>query len=141
MQNTVLSALLTFSDHVLYLHYYDSVPRLAGLSALDDQSAAGVSMWVPGSVAFLLPLFGIGVGFLFGRTETRRQGNEAADFRLALVRHRPGPPSRSGFDLLRVPLLGRFLSWRHARLALQLPLAILAAVVILDGLRGRRSAP
>ncbi len=46
------------------------------------------------------------------------------------------PAVSSGFDLLRVPLLGRFLRWRHARLALQLPLALLAGVVILDGLRG-----
>ena len=48
VQNTVLSALLTFSDRVLYAPYAE-VPRLGGLSALDDQSAAGVLMWVPGS--------------------------------------------------------------------------------------------
>jgi hypothetical protein len=42
----------------------------------------------------------------------------------------------SGFDLLRVPLLGRFLRWRHARLALQLPLALLAGLLIYDGLCG-----
>ena len=33
VQNTILSALLTFSDHVLY-PYYLQVPRLGGLSAL-----------------------------------------------------------------------------------------------------------
>ena len=56
LSNTALAALLTFSDRLLY-PYYAEVPRLAGLSPLDDQSAAGVVMWVPGSVAFLLPLF------------------------------------------------------------------------------------
>ena len=61
VQNTVLSALLTFSDRVLYPHYA-AVPRLGRLSALEDQAAAGVLMWVPGSVVFLLPLFWIGVG-------------------------------------------------------------------------------
>ena len=66
LQNTILSALLTFSDHVLY-PYYTTVPRLAGQSALADQSAAGVLMWIPGSAAFLLPLFWVGVEFLFGR--------------------------------------------------------------------------
>ena len=71
MSNTVLSALLTFSDRVLY-PYYAEVPRLAGLSALDDQAAAGVVMWVPGSVAFLLPLFGIGVQLLSGRRASVR---------------------------------------------------------------------
>ena len=46
------------------------------------------------------------------------------------------PASVSGFDLLRLPLLGRFLKWRHARLCLQVPLLMLAAVTIYDGLRG-----
>jgi cytochrome c oxidase assembly factor CtaG len=61
VQNTGLSALLTFSSKVLY-PYYLQVPRLGGLSALEDQAAAGVLMWVPGSLAYLLPLFGIGFG-------------------------------------------------------------------------------
>jgi cytochrome c oxidase assembly factor CtaG len=66
LSNTLLSALLTFSERVLY-PYYAAMPRLGGLSALEDQSAAGLLMWVPGSVAFLLPLFAIGVGLLSGR--------------------------------------------------------------------------
>ena len=33
-------------------------------------------------------------------------------------------------------MLGRFLKWRHARLCLQVPLLLLAAVTIYDGLRG-----
>jgi polyferredoxin len=45
------------------------------------------------------------------------------------------------FDLLRVPLLGRLLRWRHARLALQLPLFALAAVLVLHGLFGPELAP
>src|SRR5262249_44407772 len=65
LSNTVLSVLLTFSDRVLY-PYYAEVPRLAGVSVLDDQSAAGVFMWVPGSVAFLLPLFGVCLRLLRG---------------------------------------------------------------------------
>ncbi|HVS35475.1 MAG TPA: cytochrome c oxidase assembly protein, partial [Gemmataceae bacterium] len=152
LQNTVLCALLTFSDRVLY-PYYSTVPRLAGQSALADQATAGVWMWIPGSAAFLLPLFWVGVEFLFGRSQgekgrkrEREKGRQPRGARipLALVTSashsvspsplRPFAPSR--FDLLRVPLLGRFLRWRHARLATQLPLAILAAVVILDGLRG-----
>lgn len=52
--NTVLSATLTFAPHVLYPHY-TQVPRVSGLSPLDDQALAGVIMWVPGSLAFLLP--------------------------------------------------------------------------------------
>ena len=52
--NTALSATLSFSNHVLYATYA-SVPRVTSLSPLDDQSLAGVIMWVPGSIAFLLP--------------------------------------------------------------------------------------
>jgi len=35
---------------------YEAVPRLWDISALEDQSIAGVIMWVPGSLAFLLPV-------------------------------------------------------------------------------------
>lgn len=41
-----------------------------------------------------------------------------------------------GFDLLRVPGLGRLLRWRWGRLALQLPMLALALVVVYDGLTG-----
>ena len=54
VQNTVIAATLTFSGRVLY-PIYDQVPRLGGLSALDDQVMAGVVMWVPGSLVFLVP--------------------------------------------------------------------------------------
>jgi hypothetical protein len=46
-----------------------------------------------------------------------------------------------GLDLLRLPLLGRLLRWRHARLVLQLPLLLLAGVLVLHGLFGPDLAP
>jgi cytochrome c oxidase assembly factor CtaG len=55
LQNTALSAILTFADRVIY-PTYAAVPRLWGISALDDQATAGVIMWIPGSIAFLVPL-------------------------------------------------------------------------------------
>ena len=55
IQNTVLAAVLAFSDHVIYPSY-DAVSRPGGLSALDDQAIAGAIMWVPGSIPFLLPV-------------------------------------------------------------------------------------
>ncbi|MGO9162332.1 MAG: cytochrome c oxidase assembly protein, partial [Streptosporangiaceae bacterium] len=157
LSNTALAALLTFSDRLLY-PYYAEVPRLAGLSPLEDQSAAGVVMWVPGSAAFVLPLFTIGVQLLSGqgssvrshRSEVRGptslaggQGTRPLPARISLPVVRVSSsltsdlrPATSGFDLLRLPLLGRFLKWRHARLCLQVPLLLLAAVTIYDGLRG-----
>ena len=55
IQNTALSAFLIFSERVLY-PAYAAVPRLWGVSVLDDQAAAGAIMWVPGSVIFLVPV-------------------------------------------------------------------------------------
>lgn len=55
IQNTALSAFLIFSERVLY-PTYAAVPRLWGITALDDQAAAGAIMWVPGSVIFLVPV-------------------------------------------------------------------------------------
>ncbi len=181
VQNTLLSALLTFANRVLY-PYYAEVPRLGGLSALDDQAAAGVLMWVPGSLAYLVPVFAIGLRLLYGAGSRALRGNRLVDALrpvnagqehpasgdagrgaskdgvstqsvgtrtqaqgmqpLGLWANRiplplaPAPPPHARFDLLRVPLIGRFLRWRHGRLALQLPLFLLAGVVIVDGLCG-----
>jgi cytochrome c oxidase assembly factor CtaG len=55
IQNTALSAFLIFSERVLY-PTYAAAPRLWGISALDDQAAAGAIMWVPGSIIFLVPV-------------------------------------------------------------------------------------
>ncbi len=54
LQNTALSAILVFSDRVLY-PWYSDVPRLFGFSAQQDQAAAGAIMWVLGSLAFVVP--------------------------------------------------------------------------------------
>jgi cytochrome c oxidase assembly factor CtaG/polyferredoxin len=143
LSNTALAALLTFCDSLLY-PYYAEVPHLAGFSPMDDQAAAGVVMWVPGSVAFLVPLFGIGVRLLSGQGA----GVQSPKFKVRPVSGRIAlplagasrisnfGPAASRFDLLRLPLLGRFLKWRHARLSLQVPLLLLAVVMIYDGLRG-----
>jgi ferredoxin len=54
-----------------------------------------------------------------------------------------GPPRDSGLsiDLLRVPGINRFFTWQHARSALQLPLLVVAALVVYDGLFGPQIAP
>ncbi len=43
-------------------------------------------------------------------------------------------------DVLRLPLLGSFLRWRYSRFVLQLPLLLLAALSVYDGLTGRQIA-
>jgi len=53
LQNSALAAILTFSGRVLYPSY-ETVPRGWSLSPVEDQAIAGVIMWVPGSLPFLL---------------------------------------------------------------------------------------
>jgi polyferredoxin len=45
------------------------------------------------------------------------------------------------FDLLRTAVIGRFLHWRHSRTALQFPLLLLSAVLLLHGFLGPSLAP
>ena len=52
VQNTVLAAILTFSDRLIYPAY--AVVAAGHAAALDDQSTAGVIMWLPGSLVFLV---------------------------------------------------------------------------------------
>jgi putative membrane protein len=52
---TILGALITFSDAILY-PTYARAPRVWGLSPEVDQQAAGLIMWIPGALVFLLVL-------------------------------------------------------------------------------------
>ncbi len=127
VQNTAFAALLAFSERLLY-PVYASVPRLGGRSALDDQVLAGAIMWVPGSLALLVP---------------------AAVITLRLLSPRPAPvarriaprASRAPFDLLRVPVVGTALRLPAARRLAQGAMLCLAAVVVADGLLGPDVSP
>jgi cytochrome c oxidase assembly factor CtaG len=54
VQNTVLAAVLTFSDRVLYPSYQFH-SQATEAAALADQALAGVIMWVPMSLVYLVP--------------------------------------------------------------------------------------
>jgi hypothetical protein len=45
------------------------------------------------------------------------------------------------FDLLKVPLIGRFLQWRHSRTVLGIPLLAVSVVMIVQGLLGPTLSP
>ncbi|MET0646061.1 MAG: 4Fe-4S binding protein [Pyrinomonadaceae bacterium] len=51
------------------------------------------------------------------------------------------PTTTPAVDLLRWPLLGPLLRWRHARTLSQIPLFVVAAVMIAHGLAGPQLAP
>lgn len=47
--NMALGAALAFSQQPIY-SYYNDMPRLWGISVLDDQRISGIIMWIPGSM-------------------------------------------------------------------------------------------
>src|SRR6266478_4945443 len=119
--NTALSAILTFSDRVVYQPYRDA-PRLFGTTALSDQAAAGLIMWVPGSLVFLVPAVVLAVRLLSPAGSLIRPGANIP--KPAPV---PSPqetrfsaPSNAPFDVLRIPIVGQLLRARPGRRILQM---------------------
>jgi putative membrane protein len=49
--NAITGFVIANSESIVY-SYYESVPRIWGVSLLDDQATGGVIMWVPGSEMF-----------------------------------------------------------------------------------------
>jgi putative membrane protein len=82
LQNTIVSAILVFSDRVIYLSY-SAMPRLFGFSALADQVASGAIMWVLGSTIMLIPATVIAIQCLsrpkVGHAQVKLE-NSAFDF-------------------------------------------------------------
>jgi len=137
-QNTALSAFLVFCDRVVY-PTYETAPRITGLTALEDQAAAGAMMWVAGSVFFLIPVGLITIELLSARRTVRRSIKRDIGH-IGPIR----PINRSKIarlDLLSLPLVGRLLRWPHLRRAAQLMAFLLALLVVIDGLLGPQMAP
>ncbi|TVP76843.1 MAG: cytochrome c oxidase assembly protein [Gemmatimonadales bacterium] len=52
---TIVSALITLSDTVLYT-WYAAAPRITALDVLDDQRLGGLIMWIPGMLIFWIAI-------------------------------------------------------------------------------------
>jgi cytochrome c oxidase assembly factor CtaG len=128
--NTGLSAVLCFSDHVLY-STYQLAPRLWGISALGDQAAAGAIMWVPGSIVFLVPAMILGMRAL----------DSGPSRSIRTIARVAVPRPRTLWDLLRTPIVGPILRHRHFRRSLQAAMLLLAAAVAIDGFFGPQVGP
>jgi len=73
--NTIVSAFLCFSGRLLYPSYA-SIPRPFGLSALNDQVAAGAFMWICGTMVYVIPAVILVVRLLSPNlTTSRRQAS------------------------------------------------------------------
>ncbi len=132
VQNTALSAILSFYDRVLYPTYL-TAPRISDISALSDQAAAGAIMWVPGSIAFLIPAACIAVQFLKPQRIISRP--------MVMTLQRASLSSSRPFDLLRVPVIGNLLHSKIFRRVLQTSLLLLAVLIMVDGWFGPQFGP
>lgn len=133
LQNTALAAFLSFSEGVIYSTYANA-PRLGAWTPLEDQSGAGALMWVPGSIAFLVPAGVIAVKYL----SPKRGQLQAMPVAVS-----PPPPRKKAepFDFLRVPFLGALIKSRYFRRGVQVAMLLLAAAIIVDGLLGPQISP
>ena len=137
LQNTALAGFLSFYDRVAYPTYANA-PRFGG-DPLNDQAAAGAIMWVPGSIAFIVPAALIAVQFLSPKRMVR-PSQIGLDLKTAIAAKRTsGRPTP--FDLVRVPVLGAMIRSRYFRRALQVIALLLAAAIVLDGLLGPDISP
>lgn len=68
---SVISALITLSEDVLY-GWYSDAPRVFNLTALDDQQLGGLIMWVPGALVFW-----VAISVIFYKWATRENREEA----------------------------------------------------------------
>ena len=53
--NMGIGIIIATADHVIY-SYYATVPHIWGFTAVEDQSLAGVIMWIPGSMMLILAI-------------------------------------------------------------------------------------
>lgn len=51
--NMILGVVISFATEPIYT-YYTTVPRLWGLSVVEDQTLSGIIMWIPGSMMYIL---------------------------------------------------------------------------------------
>ena len=78
VQNTLLAAVFTFSDRVLY-PFYEMPNGATAAGALDDQVLAGVIMWVPMSLAYLVPAVLLTIRLLSPINSDGRAARRSAD--------------------------------------------------------------
>lgn len=78
---SIVSAIITLADRVIY-PFYGSAPRVfPSFSALDDQQLGGLIMWVPGAL-----IFWGAITIIFLRWARREEREEFAERELLAAR-------------------------------------------------------
>ena len=91
--NAILGAVLAFSQQPIY-SFYNDMPRLWGISALDDQRISGIIMWIPGSMMQFMAALAIIFMILSG--EGRKPPRRETDWGDAEALAAPGIAGGSG---------------------------------------------
>lgn len=120
--NTALSAFFVFSGILLYPSY--AAVRASGMTAQDDQILAGVIMWVPGSLIYILPAIRFTMRVVSGSAR-QHIGSER------ISRVRPPARVRFQFDAARLPGIRRYA---------QAIMLLIALAVMADGFFGPQVA-
>jgi cytochrome c oxidase assembly factor CtaG len=68
---SLIGALLTFAHSPVY-QAYQKIPRVWGISVVGDQQLAGLIMWVPGGLVYIIPVF----AFLVLLFQEKPEGDE-----------------------------------------------------------------
>jgi len=144
-QNTALSAYLIFCDRIVY-PTYAAAPRFSGMSALEDQAAAGATMWVPGSIIFLVAVGIITINVLSSRRRAVRPSTvrmalpvlKATFMPASLPGSKQSKTRRVDSDLLSFPIIGALIRYRYTRRIAQTVMLALALIIIADGLFGHQ---
>jgi cytochrome c oxidase assembly factor CtaG len=76
--NMILGVFLAFATSPIY-SFYEQMPRITGLSVLEDQALSGIIMWIPGSMMYIIAA--LILLFNFMRQEERRNEAEKAHLR------------------------------------------------------------
>jgi cytochrome c oxidase assembly factor CtaG/ferredoxin len=119
--NTAISAFFVFSGRLLYPSY--ALARASSFRPQDDQTVAGLIMWVPGSLVYLIPAFILAMRLL----SSGQQSSVAAPERVR-----------------KIPQKSAARNWRpHVRLRriLQTGMLVLAIAIVADGWLGPQVAP
>jgi len=76
--NMILGVFLAFATSPIY-SFYEQMPRITGLSVLEDQALSGIIMWIPGSMMYIIAA--LILLFNFMRQEERRNEAEKVHLR------------------------------------------------------------
>jgi putative membrane protein len=72
--NLFVGVLITLSPDIIYT-YYESVPRIWGISVEDDQRIGGLLMWIPGGMMYLMTFLILGANLVAESERRARLGD------------------------------------------------------------------